>query len=169
MRNLVIGDLHFGIKTNSISWMESQIKFIKDQIIPTAIDNNVDNVVFLGDLFDIRYSVNQVIGISVKNVIRELAEKLYNKKIIFIAGNHDYYSPLEDSKEYNIYELIFGKEFIDKYTNIVVVNDEPYSTANDLYLPWYYTEDYSKLIETYNKYDNINTIYCHSDLSMWSD
>ena len=111
MRNLVIGDIHFGIKTNNTAWMESQLKLIEKQVIKEAIDNDVDNVIFLGDLFDIRYAINQVIGINVQRLVRKMSVALYNKGIVFIAGNHDYYSPIESLSEHNAYDLVFPPEF----------------------------------------------------------
>ena len=58
MKELLIGDMHFGIKTNSTYWLDTQIDFFEKQIFDT-IDKNpdLDRVVFLGDLFDIRYSI----------------------------------------------------------------------------------------------------------------
>ena len=74
MREWLIGDLHFGIKNNSITWLESQIKFFEEQIFNIIKNENLDRIVFLGDVTDIRYSINQQIGIEVKNIIRK---KLY--------------------------------------------------------------------------------------------
>ena len=125
MRNLVIGDIHFGIKTNNTAWMESQLKLIEKQVIKEAIDNDVDNVIFLGDLFDIRYAINQVIGINVQRLVRKMSVALYNKGIVFIAGNHDYYSPIESLSEYNAYDLVFPPEFLDANRNITIVNKDP--------------------------------------------
>ena len=94
MRALVIGDLHFGIKSNSLSWLESQLKFFKDQIFVTIEEKNIDRIIFLGDVSDIRYSVNQQIGIELKKLFREMLNKFNDKEFIIVAGNHDYYSPL---------------------------------------------------------------------------
>ena len=116
MRELVIGDLHFGIKTNSTTWLEQQIDFFKNQIIP-ASRKRIDRIIFLGDVFDIRYAINQQVGIEVKKLVRQLAKE-FSGEIIFIAGNHDFYSPLEEFIEYNAYQLIFGDEFIKCYPNV---------------------------------------------------
>lgn len=170
MRNLVIGDIHFGIKTNNTAWMESQLKLIEKQVIKEAIDNDVDNVIFLGDLFDIRYAINQVIGINVQRLVRKMSVTLYNKRIVFIAGNHDYYSPIESLSEYNAYDLVFPKEFLDRYSNITIVNKDPYYIEDELFVPWYLTEDKDKLASYINNSSiKFNTIYCHDDLLEWTD
>ena len=170
MRNLVIGDMHFGIKTNNTAWMESQLKLIEKQVIKEAIDNDVDNVIFLGDLFDIRYAINQVIGINVQRLVRKMSVALYNKRIVFIAGNHDYYSPIESLSEYNAYDLVFPPEFLDTYSNITIVNKDPYYIEDELFVPWYLTEDKDKLASYINNSSiKFNTIYCHDDLLEWTD
>lgn len=165
MKNLVIGDLHFGVKTNNISWLNFQKKLIEEQVADTIINEDPDNIVFLGDLFDIRYAINQVIGIEVKKTIIKLLKQFPNKEFIFIAGNHDYYSPQEDAVEYNAYELVFGKEFVQVYPNAKFINKDPYFVNGELYLPWYWTESTEKFISAINKYKP-SVVYCHADLTM---
>ena len=99
MRELVIGDLHFGIKNNSVTWLESQLSFFEKQIFNIIKSEDLNRIVFLGDVTDVRYAINQQVGIEVKNIIRKLA-KNFNKDIYFVCGNHDYYSPLEEFINY---------------------------------------------------------------------
>lgn len=170
MRELLIGDLHFGVKNNSIAWLNLQTKFFEEQIFKILDEENLDRIVFLGDLTDIRYSINQQIGIELKNIVRKLATR-FTKDIYFLAGNHDYYSPLEEFCEYNSYELLFGEEFIEKYPNLHFITKEPlYTEDGSLFLPFYWTEDgdhFDELLYTYNFGKEINAIYCHADLSCW--
>ena len=65
MRDLIIGDMHIGIKNNSISWLESQLEFFDKQIFDIIENKNIERVIFLGDLSDIRYSINQQVGIVI--------------------------------------------------------------------------------------------------------
>ena len=44
MKDLVIGDIHFGIKTNSPVWLEHQVNFFEKQIFPIIKKNNYDRV-----------------------------------------------------------------------------------------------------------------------------
>ena len=95
---------------------------------------------------------------------------LYNKGIVFIAGNHDYYSPIESLSEYNAYDLVFPPEFLDAYSNITIVNKDPYYIEDELFVPWYLTEDKDKLASYINNSGmKFNTIYCHDDLLEWTD
>ena len=105
MKQLLIGDCHFGTSSNSIVWLENQLKFFHTQFIEVLDSREVDRIVFLGDLTDIRYSINQQVGIELKNLIRELSDKYSDKEFFFIAGNHDYYSPLEESNTNSCFHL----------------------------------------------------------------
>lgn len=173
MKELLVGDMHFGIKTNATYWLESQLEFFEKQIIGTLKKNpDIDRIVFLGDLFDIRYSVNQQIGIEVKEIVRKLANVFqYPKEIIFLAGNHDYYSPLEEFVKYNAYELIFGPEFRKAYPNIKFITEEPWLDSDGgLFLPWYWTENpdhFDDLLYRYKFGTEVKAVYCHADLSVW--
>lgn len=171
MRSLIIGDLHFGVKSNSLSWFESQLNFVRTQIFDAIENNNIDRVIFLGDLHDIRYSVNQQIGIEIRNLFREMLDKFSEKKFILLAGNHDYYSPLEEFSYYNFYELMFSDEFIKCHQNVIIVNQNPYlEDDGSLFLPWYWTENPDHFDEILYNYDfsrEIKAIYCHTDLSTW--
>ena len=92
-------------------WLNIQIKFFNTQVIKSIKENNIQKVVILGDMFDIRYSINQTVGIEVKEMLRKLLKTFPDVKFYILAGNHDFYSPIEDTDYYNAYDLVFGKEF----------------------------------------------------------
>lgn len=170
MRDLVIGDVHFGIKNNSVTWLEYQMKLFKNQIIPAIRDKNIDRVIFLGDLFDIRYSVNQQVGIEVKRLITNMLNEFKDKQFVFIAGNHDYYSPLEEICDYNAYALVFGNEFVKCHQNAKFVVKDPWLDNETLFLPWYMTENpehFDSLLYNYKFGIEVKSIFCHTDLSIW--
>ena len=171
MRQLLIGDCHFGTSSNSVVWLENQLKFFNTQFIKVLDNKEIDRVVFCGDLTDIRYSINQQVGIELKNLIRVLSDKYENIEFFFLAGNHDYYSPLEEFHEYNSYELIFGEEFCNIHKNIRIINNEPYydEVNGNLYLPWYYTANFQHFSDLLYSIDirNLKNIFCHDDLSQW--
>lgn len=170
MRELVIGDMHFGIKNNSVVWLEYQLKFFKNQIIPTIRDKNIDRVIFLGDLFDIRYSINEQIGIEVRSIITKMLEEFPDKQFVFLAGNHDFYSPLEELAMYNAYAVVFGKEYCKCHPNVKFVIREPALIDESLYLPWYMTENpdhFDSLLYNYKFGVEVKAVFCHTDLSYW--
>ena len=170
MRQLLIGDCHFGTSSNAIIWLENQLKFFNTQFIDILDNKDIDRVVFMGDLFDIRYSTNQQVGIEVKNLFRNFSKKYPDKEFWFIAGNHDFYSPLEEFHSYNSYDLVFGNEFILANTNFKFIVDYPYNDNNgNLYLPWYYTENFQNFSDILYSIDlkTIKNIFCHTDLAVW--
>jgi len=171
MRDLIIGDLHFGIKSNSVTWLESQLEFFDKQIFKTIEEKEVRRVIFLGDVSDIRYSINQQIGIELQRKFREMVTMFPDIMFYIVAGNHDYYSPLEEFAQYNVYEMIFSEEFLQIHKNLVIVNNDPLLTDDGcLMLPWYWTENPDHIDELLYNYDfsnDIKAIFCHTDLTTW--
>jgi len=171
MRDLIIGDLHFGIKSNSVTWLESQLEFFDKQIFKTIEEKEVKRVIFLGDVSDIRYSINQQVGIELQKKFREMVNKFPDIMFYIVAGNHDYYSPLEEFAQYNVYEMIFSEEFLQIHKNLVIVNNDPLLTDDGcLMLPWYWTENPDHIDELLYNYDfsnDIKAIFCHTDLTTW--
>lgn len=172
MRELVVGDIHFGVKSNSLEWLYKQCKLIDNQITEIVNTKNIQRIVFLGDVFDIRYSINQQVAGEVKNSIRKLVELCLSKNIyiVFIAGNHDYYSPLEEASKYNAYETVFGSEFLKIHKNVYFVTEEPLLKDDSLFLPWYWTENtehFDDILYRYKMKEDVKAIYCHADLGVW--
>jgi len=170
-RALVIGDFHFGTKTNSIQWLDWMLDYFHSVVYRTAVQRGVDKIIFLGDLFDIRYSTNTLVGIKVKDEIRHLLEILPSDvQVHILAGNHDYYSGKKEDMHYNVYEMVLGKEFLDCHDNLHIYTENPFLDEDgDLYLPWFFTEDdelYYQTMEHYKR-EKINRIFCHSDLQTW--
>ena len=87
MRQLFIGDCHFGTSSNSIVWLENQLLFFNTKFLEVLDTKEIDRVIFAGDLFDIRYSVNQQVGIEVKNLFRKILLKYPNIEFYFLAGD----------------------------------------------------------------------------------
>ena len=142
MRTLVVGDLHIGIKNNSLTWLESQLEFFDKQIFETIQNKEIKRVIFLGDIYDIRYSVNQQVGIELQKKVRQMLTQFPGVHFFMIAGNHDYYSPLEEFAEYNLYNMLFTPEFLSVHKNLTIVNSDPIITEDGcLMLPWYWTEN----------------------------
>lgn len=169
-RTMLIGDFHFGTKTNSIQWMDTMLDYLNNQIYDDIYNYNVDKVVFLGDLFDVRYSTNTLIGIKVKDSIRNMITKYNDVEFHILAGNHDYYSGKKEDMHYNVYEMVFGKEFLSSYGNLHIYTENPYLDEDgDLYMPWFFTEDEELYYQTMSHYkdDEVKRIFCHSDLLTW--
>lgn len=187
---LVIGDIHFGIKNGSSLWLNAQKQLFRQQIFPLierANELNISDVVILGDMFDVRSSTNTFVAVSVKEIIKEMSviASLVDVNIYIIAGNHDFYSPDQNAKEYNAYAAVFGNEFSYKYTNVhfVTLNSKSIYKVdlNNQHigcvelLPWYETAVEEKFVDNLSIIYKINSskknqtehcygCYCHTDL-----
>lgn len=172
MRELVIGDVHFGVKSNSVEWLTKQCALLNNQVTDIIKTKDIQRIVFLGDVFDVRYSINQQVASEVKECIRNLALLCASKGayIVFVAGNHDYYSPLEEAARYNAYETVFGSEFTKVHNNVYFVTKDPLFLDDSLFLPWYWTDNtdhFDELLYTYDFGREVKSLYCHADLSVW--
>lgn len=179
--SLVIGDMHFGIKQNSSIWLSKQVEFIKKQIIPLiehAEELNIDSTVFLGDLFDVRYSINTMVGLKVFEIISELIDvsKAHGCNVYMIGGNHDYYSSFQEKCELNNYNILFGEDFIKSKKNLqVTTRGVSKLWKGDKYmmvLPWFETEikeNFIKNLKEAKADPNCLGIYAHTDLFVISD
>ncbi len=172
MRQLLIGDCHFGRHSNSTVWLEYQLTFFNTEVKDTIKNENIDRIIFLGDIFEVRYSTNTLIGCAVKNLIRDLLENFPTKEFVVIAGNHDFYTPQEEYHDYNTYEMLFGKEFMSKYNNLhILTYSEYYDNSGNLYLPWYHSENFDTFKNMISIYKNrgLKNIFLHSDLEHWDE
>ena len=96
MKTIILSDTHYGIKQNSITWMNSQVDFLYKEFLPFVKHLKKEGpiqVVHCGDVFDSRSSINPLIASNIRKAFREIA----NECPFYInAGNHDFYSPNED-------------------------------------------------------------------------
>ncbi len=152
----VLGDLHFGVRANSVEWLEIQKDFFERLFIPTLLKNVKpgDVLVQVGDTFDNRQSIN----IKVLNYAVELFERL--GKILpcyVICGNHDIWA-----KKSNDISSIDSLKWIPN----VQVYKEPelldWSGKKILLMPW--RRDAEHEAETLAEYPQADIVYCHSEV-----
>ena len=58
MKIAVINDTHFGVKNDSLFFLEESLNFFEKQFFPYLLQNNIRTVLHLGDLMDRRKYVN---------------------------------------------------------------------------------------------------------------
>lgn len=126
---LVFTDLHFGIHSNSPSYAEictDTMSFIKDY----CSENNIENILFMGDFFDSRASIDvKTLNIASKSLY-DIAENGIN--ISLILGNHDIY--LRDSTSIHSLFAFGGHKNIDIIDTPLFCKD---GVGNDIILlPW---------------------------------
>lgn len=138
-------DLHVGVSSDNKNRLNETMKCIH-WIIETFKKEGVDYIIFLGDLFNSRYSVNVNtlnIGISIVELLSENFEFVF-----LIAGNHDvYYKNTNEVNSVSFLEKISSNEnifVIDRDAKFLNINN----TIIGLY-PWAYNKDDVNKIEDY--------------------
>lgn len=158
MKKVILTDTHFGVRQNSITWLNSQKKFICEQFIEYIIDMHEPvEVIHLGDVFDSRSSISTFIANEVVNMFRMICNCKNVTKLYIVAGNHDFYSP--NSDEVNTINLLLSN-ISDKINIIYNDNciDPPY-----LYVPWYEWFEQDSIQSIIDKY-NIKYVFTHADI-----
>lgn len=161
MKYVLISDTHFGIKQNSITWLNSQINYLYNEFIPIIKKlkkTDEVKVIHCGDVFDSRSAINPFVATEVRKAFNEIATLC---EIYIIAGNHDFYSPKDD----NISSLDLVLSSINNLH--IIKNKAQIISNNSLLLPWYEFEKFVEEIKTHRKeLENIKYIFCHTDLSL---
>ncbi len=103
MRALVISDTHFGAWTGRDLLAE---EFFLERLAP-ALDG-VDELVFLGDLFDFLFGSVEECVAAADGLLRLIAERLPGKRLVFLAGNHDHHLVHRDEEDRLETELATG-------------------------------------------------------------
>ena len=155
-RIFMISDLHFGVRANSIEWIENHLKFFYEFYIPWVKEQYKEgDVLFvLGDWFDNR----QLLDINVMNksidLIVDLSEIL---PVYFMTGNHDIYK--KNDTDVN---SISAFKFIP---NVTIYEDPTIITNGNskiLVLPWVGNGEKE---ENYAKANKADYIFAHTDIA----
>jgi hypothetical protein len=152
----LLSDTHFGVRSNSVEWLDNQKSYFYDFYIPFLKSNKKEksSLFILGDWFDNR----QTLDINVMNasidIILELASIM---PIYFIIGNHDIYRKFDtDVNSLIAFKFIPNVYLFEKPT--IITN----RTSSILILPWLNSkEDHENYVRS-NKFDYIFT---HADIS----
>lgn len=155
MKTILITDTHYGTRQNSINWLNSQCKFIYEQLIPYIKECNEEvKLIHLGDVFDSRSTISTMVADKVIHMFKDLSEIV--KDFIIIAGNHDYYSPNSDSL--NTIDLLFDHLNIKLVTKSVVIDNK------NIYIPWYKWIEEPQMIQDLINTHGIENAFTHADI-----
>jgi DNA repair exonuclease SbcCD nuclease subunit len=87
MKIAIISDTHFGARNNSDIIIDQQRKFFTEIFFPYCKENNITNIVHLGDLFDNRKHINfKALSACKEFFIKPILET--NMVMDIIPGNH---------------------------------------------------------------------------------
>lgn len=88
MKIALISDLHIGIKKQCPVFMESQLRFFREQFVPELTERGIKNIWVLGDVFDTRQQINTLV---INKAIELFRDTLRDFDVDIIVGNHDMY------------------------------------------------------------------------------
>jgi len=155
----LLSDLHFGVRANSLEWLQNHLQFFENFYIPYLKENMQDgDILFiLGDWFDNR----QLLDINVLNrsidLVIELSEII---PLYFITGNHDIYKKYDtDVNSLRPFKAIPNVIVYEK--PLIITNGE----SKILVLPWVGDE---KMEEEYVKKNDHNYVFAHTNIAGFS-
>lgn len=155
MRIWLIADVHFGVRSNNVEWMNIQLDYFRNFLIPKIKDHYIegDILFILGDLFDNRQSINIRVLKESSLVLKDLSDIL---PVHIIAGNHDLYSRTNND--------ISSLDIFEDWNNITIYKDPQIFNANDnpiLLMPWRKNnKEERECIESFKAAD----LFCHTDI-----
>jgi len=131
MKICIVGDLHFGIRNNSLSYLNFQKKWFEEELLPLL--ENCEEVVFLGDIFDSRVSLSPIILQTVRELFKKLAYTGITSRCIL--GNHD----IAARNNRSIHSLhVLADQGVIVYEN---PTEMEIATRKVLMLPWIVKEE----------------------------
>lgn len=147
MKIAFLCDTHFGCRNDSPFFLENAIIFFKNQFFPYLKENNITEVIHLGDFFDRRKFVNFNTLSSVrKNIIEEFERQ--NVKLHITIGNHDTYYRNTNNLN-SLQELLGGK-----YSNITIYEKPTVLKFDDFcfgIIPWVTKENEAEVVDFISK------------------
>lgn len=132
MKSIILGDLHFGMKGFNDKFFDTQLKFFHEQLFPFMIENDITEIIQLGDWLDNRKNMD----IKFFNrIVNEFLKPMKEFGIHFTTflGNHDIY--------YNsTLEVNLVKYFEDLFPQNVTVHSsrvkQTYGDMTYMFVPW---------------------------------
>ena len=152
----ILGDMHLGIRANSMEWLDIQKDFYENQFIPTLKENVKpgDILVQVGDAFDNRQSINLKVLHYAIDLFERLGEILPTH---VICGNHDIWA-----KKSNEVTSIDTLKWIPNVAIYKDCQEFKWGGRNILLMPW--RRDTAHETETLAKYPHTDIVFCHSEV-----
>ena len=161
---IFLSDTHFGVRANSINWLESQKAFIYNQFIPYLKKlerNNTVEIFHLGDVFDSRSSISPMICKEANLMLEEIS--CHCDMFTILAGNHDFFSPIEGNDNSTSLEML-PCMWRDNENIEILTEGCSYIGDKAACIPWFEFHNPKKLKSILDRVKNIETILTHTDL-----
>lgn len=143
MKIAILNDTHAGCRNSSDIFMDYQERFYRDVFFPYLLENNITQILHLGDYYDNRKTINFKALQHNRKIFLEPMRK-YGITMDIIPGNHDVYYK-------NTNELNALKELQGHYMNEVNLVMEPtvmkYDNLDIALVPWINPENEKETLE----------------------
>lgn len=154
MKIALISDTHFGIRNDSPIFLEYSLEYFEKHFFPYLVENNIKDVIHLGDLFDRRKYINFN---TLSQVKKKFIQKFIDHEITLhiTLGNHDVF--YKNSNEINSIKEIFSTG----YPNIKIYETPSEVVFDGICLglvPWINQENFEESIQFIQ--DNSCSILC---------
>lgn len=157
MNIAIINDTHFGIRNDSVYFLDKCLNYFESVFFPYIVDNNITEIIHLGDFFDRRKYINFNTLTQVRKRFLEKIPHSVNFRIII--GNHDTYYK-------NTNEINSLKELFRGYTNVHLYDSPSEIKINDLkiaMIPWINDNNKTEYME-YIKNSSSSVLMGHLEL-----
>lgn len=141
---VILGDTHFGLRSDSKIFHGFQREFFEKQFIPFIRDNNVKTVITLGDLFDRRKFINYETLTLAREVLLDPLRDM-GVGVWSIIGNHDAY--YKNTNRVNSPELLISGV---EYPNVQLFSSPETVTIDGvrvMMMPWINDENYASTVD----------------------
>lgn len=142
MKIAIIGDIHFGILSDSTQFLDYQEKFFSEIFFPYLVKHDIKEVIATGDVWDRRKYVN---FLTVSRARKMFFDRLFelNINLKIPVGNHDIF--YRNTNEVNsLHLLLSGYKNIHYMTEAEHVYYDKFKVA---FIPWINAENYDKTME----------------------
>ena len=146
MKIALINDSHFGARNDSSIFLNHFVDFYENTFFPFCEENDIKNVIHLGDFFDRRKYVNF-------NTLSEVRTKILNRfetlniNVHLLLGNHDTFYK-------NTNKINSPKELLSSYSNMKIYEQPEDVSFDDLKIclvPWINAENKEETLSYVNK------------------
>ena len=143
MKIAILNDTHCGIRNSSDIFMDYQEKFYRDVFFPYLLENDIKQIVHLGDYYDNRKTINfKALKHNRKIFLEKLRE--YGITMDIIVGNHDVY--FKNTNELNALKELQGHYMNE--VNVILENTVMrYGKMDMALVPWINQENEEATLE----------------------
>ena len=146
MKIAILGDVHLGVRGDSIAFHEHYKKFYMETFFPYLLENNIDTVFQLGDLFDRRKYISfQTLALSRKYFFDQFVKNKIHCHVLL--GNHDVF--FKNTLEVNSPDLL-----LKDYKEFVHIYSQPSAWKGIDIIPWICRENELEILDFIKRSQN---------------